>query len=269
MNRILVLAMTVSMALLVGGCGGSSSGAASTPSASGGKLDGTSWQLSAYAAAGATSMTSVPANVRATAVFTADRVAGSGGCNSYSGPYTTSRATIHIGPLASTQMACMGAAGVVEALYLKGLEAAAGYTVTAAELTLTGADGKPMLSFAAAKAPSLVGTNWTATQINNGKQGVESIVAGTTVTAVFATDGTVSGSGGCNTYNGSYTVNGAALTFGAISSTQKACAADVSTQEAAYLAALSRTTTYLIQNDHLELRDASGALQVAYSGVAG
>ena len=41
-----------------------------------------------------------------TAVFRLTKVAGSSGCNTYQGPYTTNGIVAAIGPLATTRMAC-------------------------------------------------------------------------------------------------------------------------------------------------------------------
>ena len=52
-------------------------------------------------------VSSVVIGTTLTAIFTgAGTVAGSGGCNDYSGPYTSDASTIKIGPLAATQKAC-------------------------------------------------------------------------------------------------------------------------------------------------------------------
>ena len=262
--------LTLAVVLVCAGCGTGHGGSSSTttPSpGSGGTVQGTSWQLVSFAAPGTETLTKVPASVSATAEFTADRVSGSGGCNTFGGPYTVDGASIEIGPLVSTQMACPGQATSVEAAYLLRLGQASTFTATAKELTLLGPDGATLLTFSPARTPPLVGTRWTATGINNGKQAVDSVVSGSTVTAEFAAAGTVSGSGGCNTYNGPYTVDGTRLSVGALASTRKLCADDVNAQETAYFAALAAATTFTVRGDALELRDDSGALQVQYTSA--
>lgn len=92
--------------------------------------------------------------------------------------------------------------------------------------------------------------------------------AGTeSVTAVFGTDGQVSGSVGCNGYSGPFTTGeGNALTFGVIAATARACADPAIEEiEANYFAALPEVTTYEVDADRLTLRDATGATQVTFT----
>jgi len=65
-----------------------------------------------------------------TAEFTNGRVAGSGGCNRYSGGYTTKGDQIKIGPLASTFKACEETVMQQESRFLKALQAAERYEVS-------------------------------------------------------------------------------------------------------------------------------------------
>jgi heat shock protein HslJ len=112
--------------------------------------------------------------------------------------------------------------------------------------------------------PSLTGAEWSAAGVNNGKGGVASLVADTVITATFGEDGPLFGSGGCNRYRGQFTVDGARITIGPLATTRMACPGPVMEQEAQYLAALGRATTWRIDGDTLELRDADGALQVSF-----
>ena len=65
--------------------------------------------------------------------------------------------------------------------------------------------------------------SWDVTGYNNGKQAVVSPVAGSKLSAIFTAD-QVSGSAGCNTYSGGYTIDGTTIKIGPLASTQKACA---------------------------------------------
>jgi heat shock protein HslJ len=162
-------------------------------------------------------------------------------------------------------MACVGEADAVEADYLARLGQAATWAITDGTLTLSDGAGQVVLSYTESVPVSLAGTTWSATGINNGKEAVTSLVADTSVTAEFSEDGTLSGNAGCNTYNGTYEVSGTSMTIGPLATTKKACVPDVNEQEANYLAALSRVTTYTIRGDQLELRDDGGALQAGYT----
>lgn len=263
-----VATMVMLLALPLAGCASSSdsgsAGAAKTPAQ---LLADTTWDLAQYAPAGKSALTAVPDSVKATAEFTTDQISGSSGCNRFSGGYTTDGNTIDIGPLASTLMACVGEAMAVEADYLARLDEAATFSIGDGTMTMSDKDGQVVLSYTVAVPITLTGTNWSANGINTGTDAVASLVADTEVTAVFGDDGTISGNAGCNTYNGTYEVSGESMTIGPLATTRMMCEPDVSKQEANYLAALGRVTTYTIRGDQLELRDDEGALQAGY--VAG
>lgn len=232
---------------------------------SGGQLDGKTWALTSYASGGATQQ--VPAEVLADATFTAaeSNVSGSAGCNRFSGGYRVDGASLTFGALATTQMACIGPASDVEAAYLANLAATRSYTATADALTMFDGTGASILVFVAAQPGEIGGTTWHATGINNGRGGVESVVAGTDPTAIYDPAGTVGGEGGCNAFNGPAVVDGESIAIGPLVSTKMACADEAATaQEAAYFAALEAATTFEVRNRTLELRDDEGALQVAF-----
>jgi heat shock protein HslJ len=254
--RILISGLAVA-AIVVAGC--------SSGEGSGGTLDDTSWTLTSYAAGDST--VDVPDGVFVDAIFegAATRVSGSAGCNRYNTDYNVDGNILTFGVIATTSMACVGPASEVETAYLANLAASKTFTATSDALTIYDSSNAAILTYAVAEPTSLVGTTWHATGINNGNQGVESVVTGSDPTAIFADDGTVSGDAGCNQYNGPAVVDGDSITIGPLASTLRACAEDaVTTQEANFLAALQNATTYEAVAGHLELRDDSGALQVSF-----
>ena len=99
------------------------------------------------------------------------------------------------------------------------------------------------------------------TGYNNGKQAVVSPMTGTTLTATFTAD-TVSGSAGCNDYNGPYTLDGDKVTIGPLATTRKACEQPVMDQETAFLTALQTPATVEQNGGIVTLRNAAGATQV-------
>jgi heat shock protein HslJ len=252
----------IGLALLASACTGS----AATPSpkgGTGGTLEGPTWILASYDKAGMS--TAVPDGVYASAVFKKLDVSGNGGCNVYSGPYKADGATIKVGPLASTMMACGGPQGDVETAFMAAMNSAATYTATADGLTIYDANGTATLVFKAGQPGTLTGPTWHMIAYNNGKQAVVSAEAGADVTAVFGTDGQVTGNATCNQYNGPYTAKDDTIKIGPLASTKMACPSDaLNTQEIAYLTALQNAATYTIQGTHLELRDADGALMAEY-----
>ena len=255
-TRIRIASLAV-LAIVVAACSGSSAG-------SGGDIADTSWTLKTYASGG--SATSVPDGVFADLAFTADGAAsGSSGCNQFSGSYTLDGATLTFGQLATTMRACDEPASTVEAAVLANLAAVRTFTATAETLELFDASGNAVLTYDVAAPGDLGGVTWHATCINNGRGAVTSVVAGTDPTLAYDPAGTVTGHTGCNTFNGPAVVDGTNIAIGPLMSTKMACVEEAANaQEAAYVAALEASTTFLVRGATLELRDADGALQVSF-----
>ena len=75
----------------------------------------------------------------------------------------------------------------------------------------------------------------------------------------------MTGSSGCNSYRGPFTVNGTSLTIGPeIAGTRKACAPAPTAVEQAYLARLPQVASYEITGTTLTLRSKSGATLLVY-----
>jgi heat shock protein HslJ len=137
------------------------------------------------------------------------------------------------------------------------------YAISGTTLTLRNAVGRELAKLGA-ESQQLAGTSWRVSAYNNGKQAVVNVESGTKVTAAFSAAGVVSGSGGCNSYNGTYQASASKLSIGPISATQKSCPTPegVMTQEQAFLAALGTAHTYRVEAGKLEIRTADGALAV-------
>ena len=171
-----------------------------------------------------------------------------------------SGSAIQISSIASTQMACAPRIMAQESVFLKALASARSYSVSGGKLTLKAPGGRALVTFRA-QSQQLAGTSWNVLAYNNGKQGVESVIAATKLTAAFAKDGNLSGFAGCNNYAATYTGAPPKISIAKVSSTRKECATPngVMDQERQYLAALSTAATYRIEGSRLELRTASGA----------
>ncbi len=246
-------------------CSTTGGGANNAEGGTGGELTGNVWVLETYEQDG--TRKEVPGDVTVDAKFdgASTTVAGTAGCNQYSGPYTLSGADLTFGAIAATQMMCVGAGGDVEAAYLTNLGLVKSYTATEDTLTLHDANHTAILSYSAAAAGTLEGVTWHATGINNGKEAVVSVEAGTDPTLVYEKAGTITGNATCNSFNGPAVVDGSNVKVGPLNSTRMACADEAkNAQEAAYLAALENATTFEVRAGHLELRDAQGALQVSF-----
>jgi heat shock protein HslJ len=251
MMRRALLTLALVPALLIAGCN-MLGGAAGT----GGPIEGTRWLLTSYRADGAS--VAVPAGAVVDATFAGGIVSGSTGCNSYNGPATIDGSKITIGELVSTLMMCVGPAADVEPVYIAALPTATSFTASADKLTLFDGSGAAILEYAAGPANPLIGA-WTVTGFNNGNQAVVSPEAGTEMTAEFGEDGTLTGSGGCNTYNGSWTLTDATLAIGPLASTKMACEEAVMTQETQFLTALGGATGYRVEGANITLTSADGS----------
>ncbi|HAJ34226.1 MAG TPA: heat-shock protein [Chloroflexi bacterium] len=235
--------------------------------AAGAALEGPTWQLTGVAdVSGVVSAT--PEGVMATATFADGRVSGSGGCNNYSASYTLDGDSLTILPGPMTMMACPEPQMTVEQQLMAALGTTAAYEIANGELHLLNADGQVVATFTVLEPTSLTGVTWVATMVNNGREAVVSVLADTTITALFDAEGKVGGSAGCNRYFAGYTVEGAAITIEPPASTRKMCAEAVMQQEQAYLAMLPTVATFAIQGDELELRTADGALVASYRASA-
>lgn len=197
------------------------------------------------------------------AQFSADgKVMGSAGCNRYNGSFTISGENITFSsPLASTMMMCEQAIMDQESAYLQALAEVKTFSLTGNLLTFRGEEGANLLVFQA-QSQDLANTDWQATFYNNGSQAVVGVLEGSSLTASFAEGDNLSGNSGCNSYNGSYKVDGNQITIGPLASTMKFCdePAGVMEQEAQFLAALQSAASFQVEGNVLELRTQDGAL---------
>ena len=80
-----------------------------------------SWVVDSYQDANGAVTVPLP-DTELTAVFRFAKVAGSSGCNTYQGPYTTNESIAAIGPLATTRMACAEDVMAQETAFLAALQ---------------------------------------------------------------------------------------------------------------------------------------------------
>jgi heat shock protein HslJ len=213
-------------------------------SANGGLVD-TSWTVASIAG-----VPSQP-NARPTMTFAQDgTVSGSSSCNWYSASFRTDGSEIAIVQVASTMRMCQGDLGQQEAVFLKGLNGATTWHVTAAgQLEIDGAIGIVAGPGVAEGPPDdapgleLPGTAWVLTEMG-GTADFAHIVP----TLAFGEDGTVSGFAGCNTFHGIYSSGGQ---IRALATTKIGCQRPASTIEAEYLEALSRVTSWTLVDGNL------------------
>ncbi len=180
------------------------------------------------------------------------RVSGFSGCNRLVGSYTVGNGTINFSQLAGTMMACPEPATALETAFRAALAGPLRYSVAGERLTLQPASGEPLVFVA--EAQTLDGS-WQITGFNNGRDAVVGI-KGETRLALSFEKGAVSGDAGCNTFRGTYVVDGTSVKIGPLAATRKACAEDVMQQEHEFLAALASAVTWSVEGDTLDMHRA-------------
>ena len=93
-------------------------------------------------------------------------------------------------------------------------------------------------------------------------------ISGTELTTLFSDDGSVSGSGGCNRFSGTYAVDGDSLTLSPLASTKMACADHVMAQEGVFFDGMAEVASFAIEGTQLTLSDGSGAPLLGFDGSA-
>ncbi len=201
-------------------------------------LAGTAWSVDAMGQTGLVS------GSEPTIAFSKDgRISGTTGCNQFFGGYTQDGAALTFTGVGMTKMACM-ADGLMqqEATFVSILNGEAKASLDAgSKLTIMGAAGVgfvalPVLANAAPGDPALLrGAEWLVEDLN--RMGV---IDNSRLTLKFGEDGRVSGSTNCNSFGGTYSVDGSKMTLSPLAMTRKACAAEaLANQEARYTGALS------------------------------
>jgi heat shock protein HslJ len=232
---------------------------ASSPTSTGGAaaVEGTTWTLTSDSKLGVDLGT-----VDVTMRLENGTVAGSSGCNRFTGSYTLDGQSLTIKPgVASTMMACPDPQMAVEQAFLRLLPTMTTAQVSGETLQLSDASGQPILVFQQVSGEQAIAGDWTVTAVRTANA-VSSPVPGSELTLSFAS-GTASGYAGCNQFTGGYTLTGEDLTIGPLASTRRACADPaVSQQETDYLAALQATASFSATSQMLTLLAADGTITV-------
>ncbi|HQR28067.1 MAG TPA: META domain-containing protein [Nocardioides sp.] len=248
-----LLALVLSLLLLASGCGSDDGGTATEPTDV--DLSGT-WRLTSGTASGGT--LALDDSHPVTLLVEGDRVSGVSACNNYMGQVTVSGSSVTFGQLGGTQMACMPSSVMaLEQAYL----AALGTVDTGARdgdtLTLSGPG--TTLTFEPVPPVSdadLVGTRWTLDSLVEGS--TVSSVQGKPATLDLAADGTASGSTGCRSFRGDWTLSGEQLTLPALATTMQACPEGLGAQDDLVLAVLTGPAEVTVEGSSLSLTLADG-----------
>ena len=104
-----------------------------------------SWIVESYAPTPNSQTVPLP-GTELTAVFRLNKVAGSSGCNTYQGPYTTNGSLAAIGPLATTRMACPDDVMTQETAFLAALQGVGKVDYKGIRLNLTDLKGSILVA---------------------------------------------------------------------------------------------------------------------------
>jgi putative lipoprotein len=108
-------------------------------------------------------------------------------------------------------------------------------------------------SFKMAATKSIYGANWLVEDIDGG-----GVIDMARSTMILTPSGAVSGSGGCNGFQGSAVISNQEVKFGPMAMTRKMCPPALMDQEAKYMKALSAARTFKIEGAFLRFYDRSG-----------
>lgn len=114
---------------------------------------------------------------------------------------------------------------------------------------------------------SLENTTWILAEYATADGSLTETLATTEIDATFA-EGEVVGTGGCNSYRGTYEVDGDSLSFSPLASTMMACEQSIMDQETAFHAAMNAVVTYEIDNDSLVLKNEAGDTVLVFNQSA-
>ncbi len=251
------------LALAATACGSSSSSGSSgtTTTAAANPLIGP-WTLTTYASGGkeTPAASSSPASITLSA---GGKFAGTTGCNQLSGTWTgdvDGGFTITPGPM--TQKACVDpTVQAQETALTTNLPKVTDATLSGTTLQMVDSGGVPLFTWS--RGPDGIVGTYSVTGVNNGNQAVVSSAETSKASITFGPDGTVSGNTGCNSFSGSYTLDGTSLEIDSnVAATMMACG-DASQQvEQQFLTALSQVASWERSGTTVTLRDPAGSTQL-------
>jgi heat shock protein HslJ len=215
-------------------------------------LEGTTWRLESLPGKDAKALGAAPRPL--TVQFEAGRVSGFSGCNRLVGSYKVEAGVLTLSQLAGTMMACPEPAMALESAFRAALAGPLRYSVAGDGLSLKPASGDPLVFVA--EVQSLDGS-WQVNGFNNGRDAVVGLKGDAPITLSFE-KGALSGDSGCNTFRGTYAVDGQSVKIGPLATTRMACAEDVMKQEREFLAALASATTWSVEGGTLDMHRADG-----------
>jgi heat shock protein HslJ len=194
--------------------------------------------------------------------FTTDgRLSWDAGCNSSQASVSTSDGRLSLGKeIASTAMGCMGARQSQDSWIAGVLSAKPVWKLDGDKLVLSTESTTISLLDKETAEPDLAldGTKWKLTTVVTGESA--SHQAGFEKVWLTLNGERVTGSTGCNEFQGVVARATGKVTFGELATTRRACAGDAATVETLVLKGLKGDLTYQIDGSTLQLRSSTGGL---------
>lgn len=204
--------------------------------------------------------TPVTADAGITVTFGSDgSLSGFGGCNAYSSTFESSNGMLTIAPIAATLKTCGDSVDQLEHQYLSLLQDAAGWSLNGSAVEITTNSGSLLVFGGETASSSAIGGSWTLQSIDG-----EAVSSDLGATAIFGDGGSLTGNGGCNTYTGTYTVDGSSLTVGPLAATLMFCEGTSDTEHA-FLAALQDASSWAVDGSTLTI---TGSAELVLSSGA-
>ena len=183
------------------------------------------------------------------------RFNGFTGCNYFVGTYTVEGETVRFDPPAVTRGFCDDEAlSQQQDAFLTVLVTINRYVFDGENISLF-ADDRQLMTLEPLEPVPFEGTTWNYRFFQGDMPNWQPIMPDTAITAVFEGD-TISGSAGCNQYNGTVTRDGNEIAIGELATTRMMCAQEVMEQEERYLAALQSAVGIREWARTIELTDA-------------
>ena len=245
----MMAALVVGLALPLAACGDESSAGAS--------LKGKSYLSTSVMENGKAKQ--LAPNTRVRLQFMDDgRLLADAGCNSMQGPVSTSGGKLAVDDLAITDMGCDPPRQAQDDWLAKLLQDKPTWKLEADKLNVTAGTTTLVLQDRETAEPDLAldGTKWS----------LETVITGETAShqtgsekAHFTISGErITGSTGCNDFQGIVARTGDKLTFGELGTTRRACEGDAAALEKAVLGVLKGEVSFSIEANRLSLRGANG-----------
>jgi heat shock protein HslJ len=232
-------------------------------------LPGTAWELGTIGSQDGTA-SSVLSGTTISLTFDAETLRGSAGCNRYFGSYEATGDQIAISGIGSTKMHC-GDAGVMEQeqQYLAALGEISSFKFGSETLTFFDEEGNARLVFhPKSNEITLESGTWMLESIRKGGS-QRTVLPDRAVTALFR-NGSVGGTGGCNSYSAAYEVSedGRLNIEPPIQTLVYCMPEELMDQESRYFSLLADTAMFWIDGDTLTLFDTDGVATLVFRRVA-